>query len=201
MNKVVVEVMGLSSSPSSGGAYALLLKESYGVRRLPIIIGAFEAQAIAIELEGIKSPRPLTHDLMKSIIDILGAQVSQIVITELRDNTFFARIMLEFSSMTDEIDARPSDAIALALRTEAPIYVSEEVMRTAAFSPNQEESTQELNMDEENEDQAESQPDILNDKESRLTALQEELKDAINKEDYEKAAKLRDEISKIGKKN
>lgn len=89
MNKVQVEILGLSASPSAGGAYALLLKEVYGVRRLPIIIGSFEAQSIALEMEGIKPPRPLTHDLLKSIIDNLGATVSEIIIDELRDNTFF----------------------------------------------------------------------------------------------------------------
>ena len=87
MNKVQVEILGLSSSPSTGGAYALLLKEAYGIRRLPIIIGSFEAQSIALEIEGIKPPRPLTHDLMKSLVDNLGASVNEIIIDELKENT------------------------------------------------------------------------------------------------------------------
>lgn len=119
MNKVLVEILGLSSSPSAGGAYALLLKETYGSRRLPIIIGAFEAQAITLEIEGIKPPRPLTHDLLKSLIDNLGANVSEVIISELKENTFYAKIKIEVSSMENEIDARPSDAIALAVRTGA----------------------------------------------------------------------------------
>ncbi|MDP4193241.1 MAG: bifunctional nuclease family protein, partial [Bacteroidota bacterium] len=139
MNKVQVEILGLSSTPSAGGAYAILLKEVYGVRRLPIIIGAFEAQAIALEIEGIKPPRPLTHDLLKNIIDNLGASVQEILIDELRDNTFFAKIIIEVSSMTNDIDSRPSDAIALAVRAQAPIFVNEEVMKAAAFIPSGEE--------------------------------------------------------------
>jgi len=150
LNKVQVEILGLSSTPSAGGAYAILLKEVYGNRRLPIIIGAFEAQAIALEIEGIKPPRPLTHDLLKNIIENLGGTVQEIVIDELRDNTFFAKIILEVSSLTNDIDSRPSDAIAVAVRTQAPIFVSEEVMRTASFVPSSEEENTE-NIDDESQ--------------------------------------------------
>jgi bifunctional DNase/RNase len=135
LNKVQVEILGLSASPSTGGAYALLLKEVFGARRLPIIIGSFEAQSIALEIEGIKPPRPLTHDLLKNMIDLLGGTVSEVIINELRDNTFFAKIKIEVSSLSNEIDSRPSDAIALAVRTGAPLYVAEEVMKIAAFIP------------------------------------------------------------------
>ena len=139
MNKVECEILGLSSSPSTGGAYAILLKELEGHRRLPIIIGAFEAQAIALEMEGIKPPRPLTHDLLKQITDNLGAIVNEVIIYELRENTFFAKIIIEVSGLTQEIDARPSDAIALAVRAEAQIYVAATVMDTAAFIPSEED--------------------------------------------------------------
>ena len=135
MNKVQVEILGLSASPSAGGAYALLLKEIYGARRLPIIIGSFEAQSIALELEGIKPPRPLTHDLLKNVIDHLGATVSEIIIDELRENTFYAKIRMDVSTLIHEIDARPSDGIALAVRTGAPLFVSDDVMKIAAFVP------------------------------------------------------------------
>ena len=94
MDKVQCEILGLSSNPATGGAYAILLKEVEGVRRLPIIIGAFEAQAIALEMEGIKPPRPLTHDLLKTFVDNLGANVVEVVVSELRDNTFYAKIVL-----------------------------------------------------------------------------------------------------------
>ncbi len=123
MQKVQCEILGLSSSPSAGGAYAILLKESGGARRLPIIIGAFEAQAIALEIEGIKPPRPHTHDLLKQVIENLGATINEVVIDELRENTFYAKIIVEISGLTNEIDSRPSDAIALAVRTQSPIYV------------------------------------------------------------------------------
>jgi len=98
LNKIQVEILGLSASPSAGGAYALLLKETYGVRRLPIIIGSFEAQSIALEMEGIKPPRPLTHDLLKNVIDHLGATITEVIIDELRDNTFYAKIKLDVST-------------------------------------------------------------------------------------------------------
>ena len=133
MQKIQCEILGLSSSPSTGGAYAILLKEINGVRRLPIIIGAFEAQAIALEIEGIKPPRPLTHDLLKHVIDNLGATVLEVIIDELRENTFYAKILLEVSTLSNEIDSRPSDAIALAVRAQAPIYVAEKVQKGQTF--------------------------------------------------------------------
>ncbi|MEW6194667.1 MAG: bifunctional nuclease family protein [Bacteroidota bacterium] len=194
MNKVQVEILGLSASPSSGGAYALLLKEVYGMRRLPIIIGSFEAQSIALEMEGIKPPRPLTHDLLKTVIDNLGATISEIIIDELRDNTFYAKIKIEVSTLTNEIDSRPSDAIALAVRTGTPLFVAEDVMRLAAFIPSTDD-TEELEKDEEGK-QSEQQSPKKNVQETKLAQLQDQLREAIEKEDYERAAKIRDEINR-----
>ena len=205
MIKVQVEILGLSSTPSAGGAYAILLKEVYGNRRLPIIIGAFEAQAIALEIEGIKPPRPLTHDLLKNIIDNLGASVQEVVIDELRDNTFFAKIILEVSSLTNDIDSRPSDAIAIAVRTQSPIFVNEEVMKAAAFVPSAEEENQEgieeeTEIDEDIEEK--SQPaGPPSSKESKIASLQDQLREALEKEDYERAARIRDEIKNISGQN
>ncbi len=200
MHKVQVEIMGLSSSPSSGGAYALLLKEVYGIRRLPIIIGGFEAQSIALELEGIKPPRPLTHDLMKSLIDNLGATVQEVIINELKENTFYAKIVLEFSSLTTEIDARPSDAIAIAVRTNSIIYVSEEVMEAAAFVPSSEETNPEELIDSKQEDEnEESRNEHVDLSETKLAALQAKLNQALEAEDYERAAVLRDQINELRK--
>ncbi len=193
MDKVEVEILGLSSSPSAGGAYALLLKETYGVRRLPIIIGAFEAQSIALELEGIKPPRPLTHDLMKNLIDNLGATVNEIIIDELKDNTFYAKIVLEVSSMTNQIDSRPSDAIAVAVRSRAPIFVDEKVMAAASFLPANEDEESSAEPEEEETAQGAAKPSP----ETRIANLQDNLREAIEKEDYERAAKLRDEISRL----
>lgn len=200
MDKVQVEILGLSSTPSAGGAYAILLKEVYGVRRLPIIIGAFEAQAIALEIEGIKPPRPLTHDLLKNVIDNLGASIQEILIDELRDNTFFAKIVLEVSSLTNDIDSRPSDAIALAVRTQAPIFVNEDVMKAAGFVPSTEDDSLE-SLDENVDPEAEQKPEFSNVRESRLASLQDQLREALEKEDYLRAAKIRDEIKKMRDQN
>lgn len=189
MNKIQCEILGLSSSPSTGGAYAILLKEINGSRRLPIIIGAFEAQAIALEIEGIKPPRPLTHDLLKNVIDNVGAAIVEVLIDELRENTFYAKIILEISTLTNEIDARPSDAIALAVRTQAPIYVAETVMEAAAFIPT-DDSEKEAKIPSENEP-------IPNSKEAKIAALQSKLREAIDSEEYERAAKIRDDIQKL----
>lgn len=196
MEKIQVDILGLSSSPSAGGAYALLLKESFGVRRLPIIIGSFEAQSIALEIEGIKPPRPLTHDLMKNLVDDLGGTVMEIFIDELRDNTFYAKIILEVSTLTNSVDARPSDAIALAVRTGCQIFVSEEVMRTASFVPTNEDG-------DEGEDSIEITKDFdeqqfpKQSSETKIASLHDQLREALEKEDYERAAKLRDEINRL----
>lgn len=193
MHKIQCEILGLSSSPSTGGAYAILLKEINGNRRLPIIIGAFEAQAIALEIEGIKPPRPLTHDLLKNVIDNLGASIQEIIIDELRENTFYAKIVLEVSTLTNEIDARPSDAIALAVRTQSPIYVAEAVMGTASFLPTEEN---EKNLQHEFEEEQ-----VPRTKEAKIAALHDKLREAIDAEEYERAAKIRDDIKKLKSSN
>ncbi len=197
MDKIQCEILGLSTSPATGGAYAILLKEIDGVRRLPIIIGSFEAQAIALEIEGIKPPRPLTHDLLKQLIDNLGGSVVEVIVNELKDNTFYAKIILEASGLTNEIDARPSDAIALAVRTYAPIYVSESVMDVAAFVPSDESETETTEFNIANPD-TDKKPLT---KEAQLAAMQDKLREALEKEEYERAAKLRDEIKRLTQNN
>lgn len=197
-DKIQVDILGLSPTPApGGGGYALILKEIGGDRRLPIIIGSFEAQHIALELEGIKPPRPLTHDLIKNIIEQLGFSISYVYINELRDGTFFAKIKMDVGSV-DEVDSRPSDAIALALKFAVPIYVNEEVMNEVAFLPDKEGD------EESSEDDLFRQPDTGEQREKttdpytrRLNKLQTDLKTAIDSEDYEKAASLRDEIKKL----
>ncbi len=196
MNKVQVEILGLSASPSAGGAYALLLKEVYGLRRLPIIIGQFEAQSIALEMEGIKPPRPLTHDLLKNVIENLGGTIVEVIIDELKENTFYAKIKMEVSSLNSEIDSRPSDAIALAVRTGTPLFVAEDVMKLAAFIPSSEESDEELTKSPDNK-KSEMKSPKKNVSETKLAQLQDSLREAIEKEDYERAAKLRDEINRL----
>jgi len=193
VDKIQVDILGLSTSPSSGGAYALILKELNGPRRLPIIIGAFEAQSIALEMEGIKPPRPLTHDLMKSIIDTLGGALNDVTINELKDGTFYARLGMD----TQEIDSRPSDAIALAVRYGVPIFVSDKVMEEAAFIPDTDEAEKTATPPNPAPEPAEKPKAKL----SKLEQLEHQLKEAIAKEDYEKAAKLRDEIKKQQTRN
>src|SRR5947209_7123598 len=147
MDRVQVEILGISTSPSTSGAYALILRETAGQRRIPIIIGGFEAQAIALEMEGIKPPRPLTHDLVKTLVETLGGAITEVAIHELRDGTFFASLRLNDEQ---DIDARPSDAIALAIRFGVPIWVSESVMGEAGFLP--EEGEEEIEEGEEEDD-------------------------------------------------
>ena len=195
MDRVQVEILGLSSSPSAGGAYALLLREIYGQRRLPIIIGQFEAQAIALELEGIKPPRPLTHDLLKTFVDNLGGTVLDVFISELRDNTFYSQINIDISTLHNSIDARPSDAIALAVRTSSPIFVSESVMELASFIPSENDTKDEFSQ---TEDKVAGK---ATKNETQSASLQDQLREAIEKEDYERAAKLRDEIDSISSSN
>lgn len=201
MEKLEVEIFGLSSSPSAGGAYALILREVYGSRRLPIIIGAFEAQSIALALEGVTPQRPLTHDLLKSTLDQLGASLIEVIIDELKENTFYAKIVVEVATLRAEIDARPSDAIALAVRTDAPIFVREDVMRLASYTAQEEDA--EAIKDESEFDlppPTKKKPEPST-KEEKLAALQNSLRDAIEKEDYERAARIRDEIKNLSAQN
>ncbi|MFZ1081751.1 MAG: bifunctional nuclease family protein [Candidatus Kryptoniota bacterium] len=192
----MVDILGLSPSPSSPGAYALILKETEGERRLPIIIGQFEAQAIALELEGIKPPRPLTHDLVKNVLDSLGTTLSDVIISELREGTFYARLNVEGNSSSHEIDARPSDAIAVAIRFGVPIYVSETVMEEASGISEIEEG-EEPGEGSSKPERSKKGSSPAHNKETKMEQLQKELMDAISREDYERAAKLRDEIRRL----
>ena len=194
--RIQVDIMGLSTSPSSGGAYALILKEVNGLRRLPIIIGAFEAQSIALEMEGIKPPRPLTHDLLKNVMDSLGANLTDVFINDLKDGTFYARLSLD----SQEVDSRPSDAIALAVRYQVPIFVADKVMDEAGFVPDGDEAEKPAatTATPAPEHPSTEKPKI---RLSRLEELQQQLLEAVAKEEYEKAAKLRDEIQKLEARN
>lgn len=189
VDKVQVDILGLSTNPASGGAYALILKEVNGNRRLPIIIGAAEAQSIALEMEGIKPPRPLTHDLIKNIITTFGAELSDIIIDELREGTFYAKLNID----SQLIDSRPSDAIALAVRYGVQIYVAASVMEEASFLPEDEEEEDQLPTAKKEKSKQSPPPPKM----TKLEQLNVQLKDAIERENYEKAAQLRDEIRKL----
>jgi bifunctional DNase/RNase len=187
MEFIQVDIIGLSTNPSSGGAYALVLGEIEGNRKLPIIIGSFEAQAIALELEKIQPPRPMTHDLLRDLFESLGAEVLDVVIDELREGTFFAKIRFIHEGEEAQLDARPSDAVALAVRVDAPIYVAPVVLDEAGI-PSEDEVVQ--------GEPVEAATEPENKPMSELEKLEGELDKAINDEDYEKAAGIRDDIKR-----
>ncbi len=195
-----MDILGLSTSPSSGGAYALILNETDGKRRLPIIIGTFEAQAIALELENIKPPRPMTHDLMRNIIQSFNTFVKEIYINDLREGTFYAQILYDNNGETLTQDSRPSDAIALAIRFNAPIFVSDHIVEEAGIEtdPQMEEQEEGPSMPEKQKPAAPAEePVSTSSRESRIRMLEKSLTAAIAEEDYEKAAKIRDELNKL----
>lgn len=199
MRKLQVDILGLSTSPHANGAYALILCENEGRRKLPIIIGGFEAQAIALKLENIKPPRPFTHDLFKSMSDAFGLRVSEIIIDELHNETFYAKIICELNGERHEIDARPSDAIAIAVRFDAPVFVTEEIMEEAGIRDEQrgaeegEGTVSGLGRDVAPEQHA----SMVSGSGGKLEELQKRLEEAISREHYEEAARVRDEISRL----
>ncbi|NQV71999.1 bifunctional nuclease family protein [bacterium] len=198
MDFVQVDIIGLSTSPSSGGAYALVLGEVNGNRRLPIIIGAFEAQAIALELEKIQPPRPMTHDLIRDLFKQVSADVTDILIDELKEGTFFAKIRFSVNGTESQLDCRPSDAVALAVRMTAPIYVAVHVIDEAGIPT---DDSEDLASVERSEPEVETQSADTTPK-SQLEQLEDDLQTAITEEDYELAARLRDDISRLkGEKN
>ncbi len=194
MDYIQVDIIGLSTSPSSGGAYALVLGELNGNRRLPIIIGAFEAQAIALELEKIQPPRPLTHDLLRDLFDAIDADITDIVVDDLREGTFFAKIRYVHGGKEHQLDARPSDAVALAVRCEAPIYVAPDVLDEAGIPADDDEEGAPM-------EHAEGEVEEARVARSPLARMQAQLDKAIESEDYERAAQLRDEIEQMRKEN
>ena len=196
MEKIKLEIAGLSYSQTQSGAYALVLAESKGKRRLPIIIGGFEAQAIAIELEKMTPSRPLTHDLFKNFAEEYNINVTEVIIYNLVEGIFFAKLICEQNDVEIEIDSRTSDAIALAVRFECPIYTYEFVLSSAGIILDDDEPE-----DSEVSDLIEEEykkEDFSSDPVERLTLdeLQQKLKDSIENEDYESASKIRDEIKR-----
>ena len=206
MSLVRLNIKGISYSQTQNGAYALILNEEDGERKLPIVIGAFEAQSIAIALEKeIKPPRPLTHDLFKNFADRFSIVVKQVIIHKLVDGVFYSSIICERDNLEEIIDARTSDAIALALRFKAPIFTYKAILEKAGIylksTPNKKKniSKQEENILEDLilGDDAESMPKKAEDfSKYTLKELNTMLDDAVNNEDYERAASIRDEVSK-----
>ena len=206
MSLVKLSIKGISYSQTQNGAYALILNEVDGERKLPIVIGAFEAQSIAIALEKeIKPPRPLTHDLFKNFADSFGIAIKQVIIHKLVDGVFYSSIICERDKIEEIIDARTSDAIALALRFNAPIFTYKNILDKAGIflknNPmNPEKDAQDIDdvlsnpeTFKQNEESNQSGGAYAN---QSLEQLNEMLEQAVQQEDYEKAAKIRDEISK-----
>jgi len=205
MGLIKLTIKGISYSQTQSGAYALVLSEMDGARTLPIIIGAFEAQSIAIALEKeIKPPRPLTHDLFKTFSDRFEINISQVIIHKLVDGVFFSSLICKKDGVEEIIDTRTSDAIAIAVRFEAPIYTYENILdKAGVYLKNEDEFG--LNQDQDEDDFEEEDAyeiDNVNLKkespfsENSLKELHSQLEKAVESENYELAAKIRDEISK-----
>lgn len=192
-----MEILGLSSSQSQSGSFALVLGETPGNRRLPIIIGMFEAQAIAIEIEKIVPNRPMTHDLLKSFALSFNFVVEEIIINDLKEGVFFAKIVCNDGKKIVDIDARPSDAIAIGLRFNASIYTYENILSEAGIVLT-DESDEMKDLPRVEKTERKSTPKPLSDqlKDLSLEKLDELLNDALAKEDYERAAKIRDEMNR-----
>lgn len=178
MIEVKINGLFLTQSQASG----VILKEIKGKRTLPIIIGEYEAQSIALGLENITPPRPITHDLTLNLLETLTANIERIVVTELKNNTYYAKIHIRRKTKLFQVDSRPSDAIALAVRKKIPIFVTEEVMSQGAYTADEIQDVEEGR---------------LNLTENKLEKLRSELQEAVEREEYEKAAKIRDEIKKL----
>lgn len=197
MDKIRLEILGLSSSQSQSGSFALVLGETNGNRRLPIIIGMFEAQAIAIEIERITPNRPMTHDLFKSFAHNFKFEVSEVLISDLKEGVFFAKLICNNTNQTVEIDSRPSDAIAIGIRFGVPIFTYEAVLSEAGIILTDETNDEGRGVLEEREEQRSSGGAGTEELKNFSTEkLQDLLKAALSKEDYEKAAKIRDEMNK-----
>ncbi|WP_319499685.1 bifunctional nuclease family protein [uncultured Draconibacterium sp.] len=193
MQKIRLNILGLSVSQTQSGAYALVLAEEDGERRIPIIIGPVEAQAIAIQLEGLKPPRPLTHDLIKNMALAFDIALLEVTIYKLEEGIFYSELLCEMNGKEIRIDSRTSDAVALALRFRCPIYTSEEILQKAGIV---------LESDDENSpvrsmmDEDEPESSVSSYAQYSTSDLQELLNEAIEDEDYERASIIRDELNK-----
>lgn len=197
MKKIELDIVALSHSVTQSHNYAVVLGEMGGVRRLPIVIGSFEAQAIAVAMERMTPNRPLTHDLFKNVLDTFSIQLKEVIISNLLDGVFHARLVCLKDGDLYEIDARTSDALALAVRFECPIYTFEFILDAAGVSLEEEVHEQAQ------EPQRERRKRTSSFKNSALSAysiedLNKMLEEVLSEEDYERAAQIRDEIKRRG---
>jgi bifunctional DNase/RNase len=196
MKKIKLDIVGLSYSQTQSGAYALVLGEVNGRRRLPIIIGSFEAQAIAIEIEKMTPSRPLTHDLFKSFAQAYHINIQEIIIYNLVDGIFYAKLICSDGKKVIEIDARTSDAIAMAVRFECPIYTYEFILSSAGIVIEGNDFVYLENINESGEEKAGVSQGSNNYASLSNEELKTKLGEALAEESYEKAAKIRDELNK-----
>ena len=199
MELVELKIQGISYSDNTSGAFALILQETNGSRKLPIVIGGFEAQAIAIGLEKkIKTSRPLTHELFKSFADKFGIKLNHIIISKLKDGVFFSNIVCENNDDVIKIDSRTSDAIALSIRFNAPIFVKKDILDEAGFDDD-EKYSEEINFTDNNffkdENSNKSYIKSKDIKKISTNNIKKMLENSLQNEDYEMAAKLRDELN------
>jgi len=198
VNKIRLNVLGISYSQTQSGAYALVLSEENGQRRVPIIVGGFEAQAIAIQLEGLKPPRPLTHDLFVNFAVAFKINLIEVNIYKLDEGVFFSKLICDNGQTRTSIDARTSDAIALALRFKCPIYTSEDILSRAGIVIDFENEAK-GNKTEPEVNKITTEPVFIENEELKeldIDALRDLLEEAINKENYERASIIRDELQK-----
>ncbi|MEZ7837275.1 MAG: DUF151 domain-containing protein [Flavobacteriales bacterium] len=230
MKKIDLEIFDISLNGGNSGAYVMVLMEKGGNRKIPILIGGFEAQYIAIELENMKPSRPLTHDLFKSTLSSFDLNVTEVVIIDYKEGVFFAKIVVTDGEKIVEVDSRSSDAVAIAVRFRAPIRCYEAVLEATGITPEEEAeiNRDETELDEEeqdveddealslnlettevDEDQSSNKEDDVESavkfdedfKRRNILELKKNLNDAIRNEDYESASKIRDKIDKINSDN
>lgn len=188
MNKILLEVIGLTYSHSQSGAYALILGEKGSNKRLPIIIGSFEAQSIAVALEKFDNQRPLTHDLFKTFADTYDISLKEVIVNRFKEGLFFSEIHTVKDGEVSVLDARTSDAVAIALRFKSPIYTYPQVMEEAGIIMD------DIDFEDDSDDKTEDVSENIFDRYD-IHELQELLQDAIDNEDYERASIIRDEIN------
>jgi len=198
MSKIKLNVLGISYSQTQSGAYALVLTEEKGERRIPIIVGGFEAQSIAIQLEGLKPPRPLTHDLFMNFAQSFKINLIEVNIYKLEEGVFYSKLFCDDGKKQITIDTRTSDAIALALRFKCPIYTTEEIMERAGIVLELGQESKKPNLTEDTTI-TEATPSAAAGsmeqyKDFTTQELNDMLKEAIDNEDYEKASLIRDEL-------
>jgi hypothetical protein len=192
MQKVKLEITGIAYSQTQSGSYVLTLLEVAGKRKLPIVIGGFEAQAIAVELEKMVPSRPLTHDLFKSFCKSFGVEVKEILIYKFHEGVFYSKLICEKDGQQSEIDSRTSDAIAIGVRFNAPIFTLGKILDEVGGAENATDDS--FDFDEEEEDDNAFSADGNEWKDVNLEELSKQLTEAIENEDYELASKIRDEI-------